>query len=391
MNLSTTEKDTLVRVGYGSALNSLEINERGLDSFHTLIQAICTRCTSQFSGRSHRTRAVITSQPESANAWAWDHFFGKGRHAVIFQDGLINSIRELAAQADPIINLELSDHGGGSSLRDFWGSLPNDAQHREAFAELLGHAALAFLAHHEMAHIALNHQSVRTLQNAPPAIDEHLALQDLWGELSDLRSQALELDADIHAMELTRRHFELNRTQMDHSPVSGEPATCAVWNSFVGTSRGIRFLIVAGAWLALLALDARKFHPKYLKSRTHPMGAMRMAVLIHLENSLSVRQTQGDSTVQTAAADLALCSYGIVLIAKQRLLSLGQGSPASSLQTVKEPLEVAKRNSGLGGIFSHWKAVEEAAKTLAGERASIEVELARNRRVSSDFVINWFE
>lgn len=132
--------------GFGIALGQQEIKARELDPFYDLVQMLCKRWTRNFSDSSHRTGVIITSKTDSANAWAWDDFVGKKNHAVIFQEGLINSIRELSAQALPFVHQALSGHCPESLLEQFWNSLPNDAPHRDAFAELLGHAALAFLS-----------------------------------------------------------------------------------------------------------------------------------------------------------------------------------------------------------------------------------------------------
>jgi hypothetical protein len=240
-----------------------------------------------------------------------------------------------------------------------------------------------------VAHIALNHKSARVGKNAASAIDEHSVIQGEWKDSSDLRDHALELDADVHAIEWTREHFEF--TWAHQSKSSLEAAARAVQNSFLATSNGIRFLVVVGAWIALLTLDAKVFKPKRLTSGTHPLAAVRMAVLLHLENELNTRRTQSASDVQAAAANLVLCSYAVVSITEQKLESLRHLSPDEAFTRVREPLEVAKRNCGLAGVFACWTAVGDTAAALARERNTVEVELARNRRVSSDHVVHWFD
>jgi hypothetical protein len=121
------------------------------------------------------------------------------------------------------------------------------------------------------------------------------------------------------------------------------------------------------------------------------LASVRMAVLIYLENELNTRRTQSASDIQTAAANLALCLYAVVSITEQGLESLKHLSCDEAFTRVREPLEVAKRNCGLAGVFACWTAVGEAATALARERASVEMELARSRRVSSDLVVHWFD
>lgn len=389
--LSTAEKSRIAEGGYGVPLEALGIQARELDELNGLIQMLCSGWTKRFTVQPQRTRAVLTDSPTGNNAWAWDLFSGQNEHVVLFHANLLDKMCRYAGQVETLVEIAIDSNEGQDLFRPIWDDLPNDESHRAAFASLLLHAMVVFVTLHEMAHIAFSHRDFYPTEGQSEApIDEHSKLTGEW-DLSKLRSQALELDADIHALEWMREYLELNRKRLVEAQIVDDQATCAVWNRFVATPEGIRFLVVCGSWMSLLILGAKKFHPNQLTSGTHPISAVRMGVLVHFENAANARRTNTKSNYQVAAADFALCLYAMVSLTEGRLEKLKTETIEEAFRPIREPLEVAKRNSGIAGVFASWDAVGVAANDLAQERAQIEKRMAKVRRVPPEYLVAWFQ
>lgn len=390
-HLSEKQEQRIRDEGCGVPLSASDIDAKELGQLQGLIQMISCGWMNRVSEKPHQVRAIVTASEIKPNAWAWDSFGGRNSHAVVFRESLLDGLGELAGQVNRLVERTISSNLGDDHFRPLWGDVPNDLQHRTAFSELILHVAVAFLTLHEVAHIALGHCfHYISSKGVPAAINEHSNLQSDWSA-SDLRSQALELDADIHAIEWLREYLELNRERMTRDAVSECTATCAIWNQFVASPGGIRFLVVAGAWLALLCVGAKKFHPSQLTAGSHPSGAMRIAILVHLESKLSARRSKSKPSLQIAAADFALCLYALVSLTDETLKALEIGVPAENILPIRNPLETAKRNCGLAGVLAKWSDVGDAVKNLAQERADIEADLVKNRYSTSEYLVSWFE
>lgn len=399
MELSAQLIAEITALDKGKVVSQAELLAAGESSFLELIESIARKATDGFSNHRVRlTRACIVDQGSEVNAYAYVNFGqGNNRHLVLVTRELLTRIRALGWQSQFVVLAINELMASEDEFRTIWGVMPNDAAHSEAFAEMLVHVVLAILIHHEMAHIAFQHVVClgKNIPNTAAMDEQAAALVDSLGTPSasgNLREQALEIDADMHAIEWTQVYLVEQANRLAQMPISHEIATNSVWDAFVGTVAGRRFIIVASTWALLMMFNPRSFKFGDAISSSHPPPTFRMLALLHAERTFAHRRNPHlRATVQTGAALFALMAYsglkGAEKILHQTPSPDSLGSPSGP---IKFTVQDAARECGIYATLGRWDEAKKYLQTMADERLAISVDLNRQKLCSERQVVNWF-
>jgi len=317
---------------------------------------------------------------------------------IVLNKGFITELQSITGQAaymaEHILRTEASD-----ALGEIWVGLPVTEKGLESFGALLAHVAIAVVTHHEIAHISLGHLQFH--QKAPAGtsesdharrIDEAAAAGAVLQARPDAKYgiiQALEMDADVHALQWTRSYLEDMSTRHQSSPVSDDPVTNAVWSTVLTSHLGRRFLLVGGFSLLFLLLNARDFKISSLQRRTHPPSAVRLASLVEVEANLSGPPTSSQAVPRMAdAVRMALGSW-----ASHVLSANAESGTASESDTAITPvwtLERAMEASGLATALQDWGSVKGHIRRLAAYRREVEEQLRAESLLPAAYGVDWY-
>lgn len=368
--------------------------ENEWDSFHAVAQGLAKRTSHAYPINCRPV--VVISNDDQSTAWAYsDAGYGPAEPLIVINKGLITELQFIAGQAaymaEHMLRSEASD-----VLREIWAGLPVAETDLERFAALLAHVAIAVVTHHEIAHISLGHLQFH--QKAPAGTSE---TGQAWcideaavaGAALQARAnakygiiQALEMDADVHALQWTRSYLEDMSARHLESPVSEDPVTNAVWSTVLTSHLGRRFLLVGGFSLLFLSLSARDFKINSLQRRTHPPSAIRLASLVEVEANLSGRPTSSQVVPRmTEAVRMALGSWA----SHMRIASAENGTNPE-LDTATWTLDRAMEASGLATAFQDWGSVKGHLRRLAAYRREVDEKLQAERLLPAAYGVDWY-
>ncbi|WP_447905142.1 hypothetical protein [Stenotrophomonas sepilia] len=317
---------------------------------------------------------------------------------IVINKGFITELQYVTGQAaymaEHILRSEASD-----VLGEIWADLPVTEKALEPFAALLAHVAMAVVTHHEIAHISLGHMQFH--QKAPAGtsetgqawrIDEAAAAGAALLARPDARYgiiQALEMDADVHALQWTRSYLEDMSARHLKSPASDDPVTNAVWSTVLTSHLGRRFLLVGGFSLLFLLLNARDFKISSLQRRTHPPSAIRLASLVEVEANLSGRPASSLAVPRMAdAVRMALGSWASRM--RSTNAESGTNPESEAASTPAWTLERAMEASGLATALQDWGSVRGHLGRLAAYRREVDEKLRAKRLLPAAYDVDWY-
>ncbi|MCW6026722.1 hypothetical protein K4043_01695 [Stenotrophomonas sp. SRS1] len=385
-------------LGKGSVVTEAGIREAGEDSFVCHLRGLARRVTNGFkNAQTALVRVHLTEGTGKANAFAYAKIEGRpNRHLVLVTRELLNRVRTLAGQTPSIAKLISERAAPSDVLRTLWGDLPNDEDHYEAFGALLANVALGFLINHEMAHIAFQHVTILGEESCSSfEIDEVASILGQGAATNhshckELRSQTIELDADVHGLNWTRIYLEELAERILRTSVIHDPTAEAVWRNFVGTEAGRRFLLVSSSWLLLLSFPPSGFKLKDMEKGTHPALSIRLCTLLHAEAEIAKQKNNcKQQDRQVAASIFALLAYAGAQAAENAIEKFSQGS---SIDTPSQEysLQKAARDWGIYQTLGQEGAVQAHLQRLASERRSMEKKIGSGKICSDDAVLRWF-
>jgi hypothetical protein len=382
---------------HGAVLSAADVSAKGWDSFLTLAQGIAGRAALRYT--APRTTSVVVSDSGNPNAFAYeDAGFGSCKPLIVLTSGFIGELQSFAGQCYFFLQAELDEGSADNVLRSTWGELPRADNHFEAFAELIGHVTLALLTYHELAHISLGHLDYYTPSNAsatasdePRVVNEAASAASLHQRdgAADRFIQAMEMDADIHALQWTRHYLRELGERHAQSPVTLEMATNDVWAAFLTAHLGRRYLLVCGFSLLFLLLGARDFELHSLPRRSHPPAALRLAALVQVEANLSGPHTEGD--VIPRMGDAVRLAFGCWASRMQRQ-ELERETDGATHETEKTVWKVdyGMEISGLKTVLDEWELIGAHLQRLAAYRREAGPTLDAKSLVAEEARVDWY-
>lgn len=280
----------------GTVVSEEELERGGEDGFLLHMRGLAERARKSFKRDNLSLMSVqLTRGSGRRNALAYARPNGqRDRYRVLVTGELLDQIRTLAGQAPKVAEMICAHAAEAEDFRVLWGDLPTDEAHFEAFGELLGTAALTVLMNHELAHIAFQHEVVLAGSQGP----------------GELQSQALELDADMHALDWTRIYLEEFAEKVASGQYNFSPQVVGVCRNFVEAEAGRRFLLVASAWLMFLSFSPSGLDLRTMDKGTHPRLPIRLCTLLHAEAMIAKRRNKGQEQArQVPASVFALLAY----------------------------------------------------------------------------------
>lgn len=185
-------------------------------------------------------------------------------------------------------------------FRELWGDLPDDDAYHIQFGILIARIAFAFIIHHELAHAGLGHEGSRFIISRPGAHDEiepaHLASDYLdefasasaGGKVAE-RSQAIETDADVHAMLYTRALINAEAELLNERNIQPESVGPYVWKNLLRNPDCRQLTIFTGVAVGLLALlpdlQSERFGDR--PPTSHPPAPSRIFLMFHVVGSIT--------------------------------------------------------------------------------------------------------
>lgn len=272
--------------------------------------------------------------------------------AVLVSTGLVRRVQEVAGQATRQMEQWLClPPVDAPSIHETWGDLPRDAGCFEAFAGLLAHVAFVFVVHHELAHLVLGHEARwnrgRTCSSASGAAadagaDTYFSEAEFLlvggaaasadDDVSVDGNQALELDADVHALIYTDTYLKELRDKL--AARAGQPEADildSVWAAVLGSAVARQFAVAAGAVLGLLALvpesGVKELGPLGLPSHPHISLRVLAALKVHADLSVDSKKAQ---VASTEALLFVLALFGSLQMAQAAVASLKVGRPVTA-------------------------------------------------------------
>jgi len=263
---------------------------------------------------------------DSPGAWA---IWPTNYYGVLMTTGLVRKVQRIGGIAEDALSSGLDAEVKNNFFRVLWGDLPRDQEHLGEFGALVAHIAFAFLVHHELAHIALGHDSLahvrrnaQSIAAGVPAADQLLDYLDEFAgvlgrqsTIDQIRfSQALETDADVHAMLYTRRlineeadAIRRRTTEVKHVKES----SLLVWGELLRDTRSKQLMLLVGISVGLLALQKDLEGQAINKSfeLTHPPLASRVLLAFHVAGSLT-KFDDGYWEARSAAITTAIMLFG---------------------------------------------------------------------------------
>lgn len=358
----------------GTVVSEDELQRGGEDSFLILMRGLAERARKSFKRDNLSLMQVqLTRGSGRRNAFAYARPNGqRDRYLVQVTGELLDQIRTLSGQVPKVAEMICAHAAEAEDFRVLWGDLPMDDAHFEAFGELLATAALAVLMNHELAHIAFQHQVVLAASQGPDS----------------LQNQAIELDADVHALDWTRIYLEEFAAKIASGAYDGSPEVAAVCRNFVEAEAGRRFLLVASAWLMLLSFSPSGLDVKTMDKGTHPRLPIRMCTLLHAEAMIATRRRMGQEQArQVSASVFALLAYTGVAGAESILKELSQGTVAGAR---RESLHQAARDWGIYQTLGQQEAVQGYLQQLVQERAAMDQMINAEKVCGDAAVLRWF-
>lgn len=299
------------------------IEERGFGVLQELGAELVWRVHRSQRFKTSPVFAILNLPARNAYAVVTDG----GVPAVLPTAGLLEQMGEIQRHAAIALKAHLEPNiPVHERLKQLWGDLPDDEEHRKAFGALLMTTAYAFLVHHEVGHLTRGHQRVWRGKVAPAAETEiSTALGVTQGSLAGItdgddglqeaayrpgagdashHNQVLEVDADAQAMFLTYGFLKdlagsllPNQVGELHDDVDGDPdaaAYTAVFRALLQNTEGLRLVLVAGACAGLLTLVADDAVEEIaaLGRPSHPHIAERLVAAIVAEADVSSAGSQ---------------------------------------------------------------------------------------------------
>lgn len=291
---------------------------------------------------------------------------------VLVSSGLIHRLQAVPGQAIRQVQEWLAlGETDTPSIHDTWGDLPRDAGHFEAFAALLAHVAFVFVVHHELAHLVLGHEAQwqrgrsSALGATASAEDEisfseaefltvaGAAAADDDGSVDG--NQALELDADIHALMYTDAH--LTELGNELAPGAGQPAADvlgSVWASLLSRETARQFSLAAGAVLGLLSLvpDSGVKELGALGRLSHPHVSLRVLAALNVYAATSKDRRKALS-VSAEALQFVLTLFGSLQLAE---------AAVASFRSVGSATEDSLPTLTSSDLYAHFRLDEALAR-----------------------------
>lgn len=350
---------------FGSPVDPKNDIAPDLSDYSALLQSLADRATGALQGSQIFT--LVTDMRQSG-AWAIRDGVPRGGHFIAVTQGMIGRIQQLAQAAHNATLQVLHSRQPPPDFIALWGPLPRDSAHAVGFAQFLAHVAFVLLVHHELAHIVIGHAyySGATGENEP--IDEAKELgatgdllAALQGRIPDkmLRSQAFEVDADMHALLWTDDYL------LSFNPASPfldalDAATKTVHLELAQREDARRFVLVAASWIMFCALGGALPTSEALSTGSHPPLGMRLISMLHSESAIASDRSKSEVPPLHNAA-----SFGALVFTHAF-------KPRPSIKEVLDRL-------GVSEAMRQWPALVAHHERLIKERSRFEVQLRRIR------------
>jgi len=341
--------------------------------------------------------------------------------AVLPTVGLLNRISEVQGHAaDALLAYLQPNISADERLKQLWGAIPNDEEHRKAFGTLLTTTAYAFLVHHELGHLTRGHQKVWRGEVALAAenkigmaigapqstlvgiTDGDEGLQettDLGQDDPSHPNQALEVDADTQAMFLTygflkdlARVLEPSDAQEPQEIIPGAPDTRTheeVFLAFLGNSEGLRLILAAGACIGLLLLIPNKKVEEIavFGKASHPHIAERLVIALIIEARIS----DAGSQLMTDSLWLALIILnGMQLVEELRWLRTQPNLERPEEYLQRRDADLLLSQCRLDELLDRLPEVESHIRELAERIKHVDAELTSAVLVERPAPYRWY-
>lgn len=387
--------------GFVKILENSEEVRREIDQFSLLGRNLTDRMLSRNS--SKHPFAFYTLEDDRRNAFA---VVPARCSVVLVTTGLIQRLIDVGSEVPANMALLFQiESGQASRLAKVWGDLPRTDQYFQAFGSLLMNAAFSFLVHHELAHLILGHEAQwkKQMVAGRAASDEESGLF-CFGEEQYLSgaakreagkndgNQALELDADTHALVYTRDHLNELRIKLILASLRSqlEPVD-ALFRSILEQELGMRYVLAAASAIALLSLvrGDREDQPPSLGSSSHPQVSVRILAAIRTHFAMASEPAEdGVAGVSTEALAFVLALIAAVRMEARALEpeKLGESLAEAALSEVTaenmfEGYGLYLDREGMDRLDSHIDALAVDMRSYAlGMSGSVRADL-RDRRV----------
>lgn len=385
------------------------IGEKALEvaqqrEFLALGKLLCKRAEAFYQADRHHALEFALLGWSHSGAWiVWT----SGFDGVLMTKALIQNIQEICAQFEGLF-LRAEEFPESQKMFSWWADLPRTREYFQCFGSLLANIAVTFIICHELAHAGLGHDRIRRVRSLNASGSESGSVSDkLFDFISEcgaaensrcldserLRtSQALEADADINGLKLTR-HF----VKLDHqifvktAEIERSDAFDEAWNSILQNESVREFAIATGVAIGVLALSTNLETPELelLENATHPPLVARLLVIL-----LVNEKCNGGVDVRGEAILIATALIASLLIYREHN-EAQKSYEREDTQNVEEDESVRNRIDEVLQRYSVQSALErydeigEHFKQLGEEIKRHRVTAMLNQRLKDEHLYRW--
>jgi len=327
---------------------------------------------------------------------------------VLLTTGVIERLRAIGGQVPTnVAAIFHTQSGQGSRLAKMWGQTPQTEEYFKAFAGLLTHAALSFLIHHELAHLVLGHEvQWRKQMVAGKAASDEDSGSLCFGEEQYLSgtgaqeegrndgNQALELDADIHALFYTRDHLNEMRAGLALARLRGplEPFD-ALFHSILEQELGMRYVLAAASAIALLSLvrGDKEDRPPSLGSPSHPQVSVRILAAIRAHFAMAPELAEDSvADVSTEVLAFVLALIGTLRLDTRALELLERGESITDAALSEVTADSVYEGYGLNLTREEMDRLDSHIDALAEDMRSYALGMSGSVRASLEDRHKWY-
>jgi hypothetical protein len=268
-----------------------------------------------------------------------------------------------------------------------WGDLPRTEVLSGCYSAAVTHIAVTLVMHHELAHVSLGHLSMEP-ENA---IDEQdvLGVAASSGHQPNDVSQALEVDADIHAFQWTQTLLA-RVTPESYNHLDKDQRL--IWERLRSDFGFLRHATLLSAFIFLSSLGLRAFSPTQLRAGTHPPGIVRAMLLLHAEAVQAEARGHGWDPQVSVVQDMLLVLAQKAELDDELSRALCGNTKGKVRLTSVQILDKLMKDFGFKDSLKNWDGIRLRFKDLAGVRRQLESTLAAVRPLQdSPDLFRWFE
>lgn len=321
-------------------------------------------------------------------------------YAVLLTRGLVENIQATCGQAARLLDSALKKSLPGNFLADLWGPLPRKEDHRTAFGELIAHIAFSFVVYHELAHAGIGHEGANNVPSAQgvhsaedqPLLDSAEFLDECAAATADgnlspglwIKSQALEVDADINGLRYTRKGMEKQARRFERVEVSSADV---VWKALLTSSENRNFVVCIGVTIGLLSLlpDFELEKLGKLDAATHPPIPARLLAVLHASRHFDDHGADEQNMVRAVLIGASL----IDMIVSARI-AIANGGASDETEAPDSILDRALERISLPEMLSLFDEIGGHMQALAAERARLERTISDYRRFPDWLCYAWY-